>query len=44
MGIGFRPLHALCVFMYVFGVLHDVCYMLCGLYTWYDVYRKIYEN
>ena len=36
MGIGFRPLHALCVFMYVFdvfGVLHDVCYMLCGLYT-----------
>ena len=34
MGIGFRPLHALCVFMYVFGVLYDVCYMLCGLYTW----------
>ena len=29
-----RPLHALCVFMYVFGVLHDVCYILCGLYTW----------
>ena len=22
MSIGFRPLNALCVFMYVFGVLH----------------------
>ena len=22
MDIGFKPLHALCVFMYVFGVLH----------------------
>ena len=29
-----RPLHVLCVIMYVFGVLHDVCYMLCGFYTW----------